>query len=249
PEIKEARFLAYDPSNPYHARSSFFPIKAWSEYLRLFEHCGDAKAVGEASPNYLRTPGTAERIKAFVPDMKLIVSLRNPAEREYSAYLMEYRAGREKRPFDQVVFGRSAALIKARFYWLDLKRYYDLFAPDRIRVILFDDLRSDPGRVAKELYDFLGLDRSFEPDLSVQHRGGMPRSRVLFCGFDRARRLLRGVPGAPPGMRRVARTVERALLQKTKLDPEIRRKILEICRDDIARTGDLIGRDLSLWLA
>jgi hypothetical protein len=41
--------------------------------------------------------------------------------------------------------------------------------------------------------------------------------------------------------------MRKELLRRTEIEPEIRRKILEVCKDDIGRTQELIRRDLSMW--
>ena len=248
PALKELRYFAYDPENPYHARSNSYPVKTLSEYLAHFDSGGDAKAIGEASPNYLRSPAAATRIKAQIPDAKLIACLREPADRLYSLYMMEYRAGQIRKRFDEQLFGHEAAWIKARFYWLDLKKYFDLFAPRQIKVILFDDLKANPEKVVKELCTFLGIDDTFAPDLEPQNVGGVPRSALWYAVLMRGKSLLRQFGDPPATVKQLLKNVERRSLRKSHIDPAIRRKILEICQDDIRRTQELIGRDLSDWL-
>jgi hypothetical protein len=248
PDVKELRYFAYDEENPYHVRAISYRVKTFSEYLRHFEKCGDAKAIGEASPNYLRSPGAANRIKAAIPDVRLIACLRNPADRLYSAYLMNYRGGSTRKPFDEELFGRDAAWIKARFYWLDLKQYFDLFPPSQIKIVLFDDLKADAGKVVKDLYRFLDVDDAFAPDFTVQNEGGTPKSLLGYTILMRGKNLLRRFGTPPTALKQLWRRIERDSLRKTQIDPQIRRKILEICQDDIKRTQELIGRDLSSWL-
>lgn len=248
PNLKEPGYLAYDEDNPYHVRAKAFPVKTFSDYVRLFESCGEASAIGEASTNYLRTPGTADRIRTVLPDVRLVASLRNPADRLYSSYLMACRHGRVRRPFDEEVFGRSSAIIKANFYWPDLKPYFDLFPSHQIRIVLFDDIRRDALSVIKDLYAFIGVDDSFVPDLDVRNAGGVPRNRLCYVAFHRGRRLMQQLEARPKALRLLSREIERRLLRKTTIDPQIRRKILEASRDDILKTQELIGRDLSSWL-
>jgi hypothetical protein len=248
PDFKELRYFAYDRENPYHVRADTYPVKTFAEYLRHFENCGDAKAIGEASPNYLRGPGTAGRIRAAIPDVRLIACLRNPADRLYSGYQMNYRGGSTRKPFDEELFGRDAAWIKARFYWLDLKQYFDLFPPSQIKIVLFDDLKTDARKVVKDLYGYLEVDDVFEPDFTVQNEGGSPKSLLGYSILVKGKNLLRRVGTPPAGLKRLWRRIERESLQKTQMDPQIRRKIIEICHDDIKRTQELIGRDLSAWL-
>jgi len=58
----------------------------------------------EASPGYLYNPYAADRIKNLLPNVKLIVSLRNPVDRAYSHYHHSVRIGKETLPFEQAIF-------------------------------------------------------------------------------------------------------------------------------------------------
>ena len=55
---------------------------------------------GEASPSYFHHPLVPSRIKASLPQVKLIVLLRNPVDRAYSHYYYAVKAGREPLPFE-----------------------------------------------------------------------------------------------------------------------------------------------------
>ncbi len=69
-------------------RKRFSGIVAdWEGYLRLFADAGAELALGEASACYLWSPTAAERIAGRIPDAKILVMLRNPAERAFSQYL------------------------------------------------------------------------------------------------------------------------------------------------------------------
>ena len=50
-------------------------------YQALFRDVRAEKAIGEASPIYMRSPGAAERIRRGIPDARLIAILRDPAAR------------------------------------------------------------------------------------------------------------------------------------------------------------------------
>src|SRR2546423_2056748 len=55
-------------------------------YLSLFADADGRKRVGEASTAYLTWPASAAKIRATVPEAKIIISLRNPVERAWSLY-------------------------------------------------------------------------------------------------------------------------------------------------------------------
>jgi Sulfotransferase domain len=149
---------------------------------------------GEGSPFYLFHPLCAERISA-IPDVKLIVLLRNPVERAISHYFMQVRKGHETLPIDMAMrneesriateveklerypYYRSYPLAhfsyKSRGIYADqLKRYLDNFSRERLLVVKAEDLFSRTNNVLKEVYGFLGIDQSFlPPDLGLRNVG------------------------------------------------------------------------------
>ena len=72
-----------------------FSVTTLDGYRDQFRGCGAKPAIGEASPLYLYSPKAPGLIGEVVPDAKLIVILRNPIDRAYSAFLHLVRDGRE----------------------------------------------------------------------------------------------------------------------------------------------------------
>ena len=87
---KELHFwsLHYEKGQDWY-RSHFLPIPE-----------GEFWQTGEASPTYLDSPETPERMYREFPDMKLIVLLRNPVSRAISHYHHWVRLKKESRPLD-----------------------------------------------------------------------------------------------------------------------------------------------------
>jgi hypothetical protein len=101
----------------------------------------------------------------------------------------------------------------------------------------------------RSIYRFLEVDDAFAPDLTVQNEGGVPKNLVWYKILVRGKTLL-GRFGTPPtALKQLLKGIERRSLRKPQLDPQLRRKILEICESDIRKTQELIGRDLSAWLS
>jgi hypothetical protein len=249
PELKELRYFAYDAENPYHVRSQNYGVRDLEDYLHFFAQCGNEHAIGEASPNYLRSPGAASRIQRQLGDVRLIVSLRHPADRLYSLYQMHVRAGGKHLAFDETAFGREATWIKGNFYWPELLRFYELFPREQIHVVLFDDLKTRTAEVVQDLYRFLGVDPTFKPVLERQNEGGgTPKSAAVYSVVLKARDRLKRLGVVPSGLRRRWRRLRKHLLEQNEMPETVRRKIIDICREDIHRTEKLIRRDLSAWL-
>ena len=234
-------------------------------YRAQFSEVTNEMAVGEASNLYLYNPRAAQRIRHYLPDVKLIAILRHPADRAYSRFLHLVRLGRE--PISD--FARALDEEEARIrdhWWPDfhylrmglyheqLKRYFDLFAREQIKVYLQEDLRSDPFSVLRDVFGFLEVDDAFTPDTTIKYNvSGVPKSKGLHL-------LLRKLRGARPFVEpllpekqrqrilRIASAAHNRNLVKPRLTPEVRARLIEGYREDTLRLQDLIQRDLSAWL-
>ena len=259
--MKETNFFAYgldDKGKLLYGDPELhhFPVRSLRQYKLLFEDADDATAIGEASPIYLECPQAASRIARLIPDAKIICGLRDPVDRAYSDYLM-YLRNRERRLEPEADFIPTAAWTQPYSHWMQiglyhslLSRYYDVFPSEQIHVFLFDDLRKNSREVMQNIYRFLGVDSSFDPDFETPHNvGGVPASMLL-------ERVLTNSPvkatlepllprWASDGVRRFrGRTMRKA----QSLPPELRQNLVHHFRDDIAKTSDLIGRSLEHWL-
>ena len=252
PRLKELRYFAFEPDNPQHQAKvgKDYTVTTWQEYLEQFQGAAGAVAIGEASPGYLTSEHAARGIAQSLPKAKLIVSLRNPADRCYSAYLMSVRAGEEKRDFDEVI-AQGGRCITNSFYCDNVRRYISLFSREQIKIVLFDELTGDERGTLRNLLKFLEVDDGWRPGDSVaKNPGGIPRSALLHQALhNRSRRL--GVVGryVPARLRTYARLLREANLKKApSMKESARRKLCELYEPDILRLQDLIGMDLSSWL-
>ena len=245
--VKEANYFWWEGQ-----AEDRFSAKTRGEYERLFEGVKGEKAIGEASPQYLNNENSAERIRRELPGAKLVVSLRNPADRAYSHYLSLLRNGYETRPAVQALQPESLC-VQHGFYYPRLLRYYERFPRERIHVILFDDLVSDSPAIMRRLFEFLGVDTAAPIDTKIIHnRARAPRSAWITRWLLRAMSLrfhvLPHLPARLRGHGLAMRLHESTLTKAPRMEPALRRRLLEGYRDDIGRTGELIGRDLSPWL-
>lgn len=180
---KEAPFFSYDERFK----------RGWSWYIDEFFGGAPADRLwGKATPEYTVDPRVPKRLKETIPQVKLIVVLRDPIERTYSHYRMSVRKGVEQRSFSEMVSEelKTAALAEARNnptptnsyvvrgeYYRILKPFYELFPTRQIRVFFFKTLRDQPEVIVRDVCKFLEIDDTFMPrNLGiVYHRGGSRR--------------------------------------------------------------------------
>lgn len=165
------------------------------EYKKLFANAGEAKQIGETSPAYLAVPDSPELIRQKIPDVKLIVVLRDPIERAFSHYLMRKRQGKEKREtFEECLEGEDLDPMRSYksrgFYGEQLERHLKQFSRDQLKVFLYEDFVSDPLRVVQECFVFIGVDPSFEPDMNERYNVNPPAEETL---SDEARETLKNL--------------------------------------------------------
>jgi hypothetical protein len=233
-----------------------------TEYEALFRGAGAARAVGEASPSYLyHFERSARRLRELLPEAKLICILRDPVDRAYSHFGLNRKLGFE--PLADLEAAIAAAAERSgprrppsRFAYVEAGRYAAAlaefaagFPPEQLRVVLFEELRRDPAATMRRLYEHVGVDADFAPDLSVRHnRSGEPRASLLASLVRRtpwlSRFLLRRLSAAAG-----SRLADLLLRPQPRLAAEVRRRLRPRFAEDVSRLQSLLGRDLSGWLA
>ncbi|MGH7790959.1 MAG: sulfotransferase family protein, partial [Thermodesulfobacteriota bacterium] len=194
--IKEPRFFAFDgmkvdfcgPRDENLNRGTITEIET---YRALFQAVSNELAIGEASPIYIYNSRAPGRIKHYIPNVKLIAILRNPAERAYSSFTGLIRDGREPlTDFAEALRQEETRASnnwsffwhykKRGFYYIQLKRYFDLFNREQIKIYLYEDFRDNSLGILKDIFRFLDVDDTFVPDVSLKHNvSGIPRNRAI----------------------------------------------------------------------
>ena len=167
--------------NLEQAQKISFLTRDWESYLQLFaESSIAAKAIGEVSPLYLNSSVAAQKIKSFLPDVRLIAILRNPVDRAYSGYQMQLRQTDESRNFSTSI-NQDEIYIRGGFYYSKLKRYFDVFDRHQIKILLYEDFKVNPLQAMQDIFEFLRVDTTFVPELSQKfNQGGVPKNKDIY---------------------------------------------------------------------
>jgi len=146
-----------------------------SDYKKMSSGAKNSQKIGEVESCYLSRE-VAVKIKMYLPKTKIIASLRNPADRAYSEYNMQVRDGYERESFEKCLSKNKH--IKGGLYYKHLKEYYKLFPKKNIKIIIHDDFCKNPVKVMQDLFDFVGVEKSFVPDMSQRlNVGAVPMNK------------------------------------------------------------------------
>lgn len=182
---------------------------------------------GEATPIYIYWPNSLERIRAYNPAMKFILLFRDPIERAWSQWRMEYRRRAETEPFawciregrervrlnaDPKGAHRVYSYVERGFYGAQLERFLQLFPRGQALMLRSEDLRCEPRTALGHVCRFLGV---AEPATTVERRD-------VHVGAE-----------APDAMRMTAAD---------------REHLRDLFADDLRRFQRLSGLDTSAWM-
>ncbi|MEO8597186.1 MAG: sulfotransferase [Candidatus Solibacter sp.] len=232
----------------------------WEDYLRLFQGVTGEKAVGEASAAYLWSETAAANIRARVPEAKILLILRDPAERAFSQYLHQVSVGMTGASFREHLTRcrehSGAPCVSATFPFLEagsysaqVERFLASFPREQLRIYWYEEAWRNPGELLGDAFRFLEVDASFEVDFSHRdHERRAPRMRGLHRGLKRSG-LWYPLKALVP--RRVVGWLRGAAFRKGKqvtMEAADRRYLVDYYREDIRRLEGLMGRDLAAWL-
>lgn len=271
--VKEPNFFAYEltkesdlkdhPDELKHFKGSITSIDL---YKNLFKDASDSQLKGETSNTYLYGKDAPYRIKYHIPDIKLIAILRQPAERLYSRYLHLYRDNRlPTRSFldckdKNSIWWKRNDLINEGFYCKHLKRYYDLFPHENIKILLYDDIKKDLSGMIKEIFTFLNVDNTYKCDFSVRYNeSGIIKNRVLNNIIGANGYVQNSLKKISPiiynkmlnnsSAQRVLNEIRSKNMDKPTMDPNIKNFLNEeVYREDILCLKSLTNLNIDSWL-
>lgn len=224
-------------------------------YESLFAGAGDAKAVGEASAQYTYFPhvaGVPERIKAVVPDVRLVYVVRSPVERMISLYGHFLMAGWESRPIDLALLQDSRYSDSSR-YALQLEQYRRHFPESQILLLTSEELRQSPEDAMRKVCEFLDIDARWRPpNLDVSYNTSEDQ-RVPTAWWRKTAELVirthsqRLVPDWILQHNR-NRFVSRALRpSELVITEDTRRRLEDVLRPDVERLRTWMGPGFGAW--
>ena len=138
--------------------------RGWEWYLAHFQAVGPQhKAIGEFGVTYtvVRWTQTIPRMKALLPELKIVYMVRDPIARMESQWI-ENRLGRNRRRISFADSVRRPETIENNRYWNRYQDYVDAYGADHVHIIFLERFRDQTATEMKRLFTFLGVDPEFE---------------------------------------------------------------------------------------
>lgn len=142
----------------------------YSAYHARFDWRGPARRRGEATPIYTFWPPAAGRIYRYHPQIRFVVSLRDPIRRAYSHWQMQFARQREPFDFEAAIEAEAPRLaeplsrahrvfsyVTRGFYTAQIERLRTFFPERNVKLIVAEDLFERPQSVIDDICGFLGI--------------------------------------------------------------------------------------------
>lgn len=222
-------------------------------YLRLFEKANINMLTGEASAVYWNDKDSSQLIFKENPDAKIIFSIRNPVNRIFSGYKMLLNGRMMNKSFHEYVF-QNVLSVKKKYelkeelsYYKNLKRYFDCFGKDQIKIVIFEEWTKNPLVTINEILSFLGIpneDIHFEKEHYNKSKEMKFKIKKLeFLRHKNVKKLSIIFP----------KSVKQFIKNKTMMEKstpimlmEDKKILMELYKQDIKKLENLIGRK-QLW--
>ena len=238
----------------YYAKNR---VDTLDKYESLFVQ-KESVVYGEASVSYLFYENVAEDIKKYNPNAKIIIMLRDPIERAFSHYLMDYRLGLISVSFEKVLAKisklKNAHLFYQQYielgkYTTQIQRYLDSFEQESILFIDYDDFKKNVPETVNQVYSFLNISTDFTANINTKYNAStMPKNKIIrfIYSFVFLRKILTFL--FPVYLVRNIRDFLFKADEKPELLKETRNQLRKIFNDDIRILEEVLGKDYSKWV-
>lgn len=249
------------------------------EYLESREKYRKSQSdlLGEKCSDILFWPHSHLRIRSYIPDVKLIISLRNPVDRAWSHYWHEVAKKRESLSFERSLKAEpnrkdpysyyNLSYLARGDYHASLKKLFEVFPKQSVHIVILENLEEDLEGEMKRLANFIGLSEESLLTVPVPHINknwaltnrywtNALRLNYFLSKYDRALDMIlqRILPPNENNNRYKIRRIKEKLLwpfkkpaSKDKMSSKTRQKLRGHFEQSISDLEKLLSIDLSIW--
>ena len=253
--IKEPNYFSSEDLNRQDLYYKAKVVSKIESYNKLFVKKSNKQILGEASVSYLFYKDVPEKIFAYNKKAKIIIILRNPVERAYSHYLMDYRLGYVKVSLDDILSNSISKnhllfyqqYIELGFYYNQVKRYIDVFGRENVCVKLYDQLNEDNKSFTNKIISFLNLELQDNIDFKLPYNRSKSSKNSFIQKLYSFSFLRKSISFLSPNF--IIRFLNKKFFnQKPQRITEIlENKLLDLYSEDILLLEKMLNLDLSSW--
>lgn len=231
-------------------------IDTLEKYNSLFEK-EDVILRGDSSVSYLFYEDVPHKIITYNPDAKIIIMLRNPIDRAFSHYLMDYSLGLISESFETIIQKQSkhknANLFYQQYihvseYSKQIKRYLEVFSKDNIHFIDYEDFKNDTSDVVNSVFLFLGVNDDFQPYLKKKYNTyTAPKNSLIryVYSFVAFRKMVANI--LSKNLTKTIRNLFFTSDKKPQLSELTRNFLKKHFESDVRELSELLNKDFTKW--
>lgn len=248
-QLRKRRDVFMPGPEPHYFSREFVRGEQW--YRSLFEAALPHQFIAEKSADYLADPEAPRRIAALLPQVQLLVQLRDPVARAYSDYCMLFRRGEVDG--DVARHLNPATAEESRFlhdglYGRHIRRFLDYFPEEQLKLLLHEEIKTGSAAVIADLLDTLGLPPC-DADDHIEQRINDSATPVLPLLLRRLpgplKRMVAPLRGDP--LFEAARGLIARPVRYPPLSQDMRRRLADFYQDDIEQLTRIARRDFACW--
>jgi hypothetical protein len=128
-------------------------------YARHFRYATGERPVAEICPNYFFKRAALKRIKAHIPDCRIVTTMRDPVDRLYSKFkLIRHSAGARSGTLEETL-KVWPSMGNGNRYAFHLKEWFETFGRENVLVTIYDELRAEPQKYLNRVTEFAGVEQ------------------------------------------------------------------------------------------
>ena len=254
---KEPNFFSHEALRNQKIYYDKNRINTLKKYHRLFERT-DVNLIGEASVSYLFYEDVPKKIITYNPDVKIIIMLRNPIDRAFSHYLMDFRLGLVSESFETIIRKQSEhknanlfyqQYVKVSEYTNQVKRYSEVFSKKNIYIIDYEVFKNQTSDIVDDVIIFLGLDNNSKSFSNKRYNAYKePKNNIIrsIYAFIPFRNMLSNI--LPEYINKTISDLLFDSGKKPKLSKSIRDFLKKHFESDVIELSKFLNKDFSKWI-
>lgn len=130
------------------------PYRTWAKGIDWYKNLFDGVFCGEKCANYIEEQSTMKRMSEYIPNIKLILCIRNPVDRAYSEYQMQKQ--KITKPLDMNLAQQRGYLYRGLYHYQIVNHVLPFFPKKNLYVMIQEKMKKDTSKELNKLYKFLG---------------------------------------------------------------------------------------------